>query len=261
MSPNGQRVKLKRARLLLDEMHSVARGWHTRFVPGDRKTAVPGDWQVLADYPTAIRQRPQLGAANQQRIDNMRLCCGLLDGLLLRPREVFSLQHLIGEATVARGFAAGPIIVGGRLQAAVGGGLCQVSTALFNVALLANFTILQKYNHSTDIWGEERLVSLGRDAAYVFARRDLKFENSHAADAVLRLRVSDDRGTLACSLWSPDPLPVKVQVDSTVLAELPSPVRGGRPGWRVLTVRTVCDAAGAARITYTRTENYQPERK
>ncbi|HNW92404.1 MAG TPA: VanW family protein [bacterium] len=259
MSPNKPTIKLKRARFLLDEMHSAARGWLKRFVPPDRRAPDTAGWSVIADYPTPIRQRPELGDVNQQRIANMRLCCTMLDGLLLRPGDILSMQHIVGEATAARGFKMGPIIVGGHLQSAVGGGLCQISTALFNVALLANFTILQKYPHSTDIWGEQRLVPLGRDAAYVYARRDIKFASNHTADAALHLRVNDAGTELAAQLRSPVPLPVTVHIASTIMAELPSAVKNGRPGWKVQTVRTATTPSGEGTITWSRVETYQPE--
>ena len=52
------------------------------------------------------------------------------------------------------------MIIRGRLGFTYGGGLCHVSTTLFNAALFADLGILRKYNHSMDIWGEERFVDL-----------------------------------------------------------------------------------------------------
>lgn len=56
----------------------------------------------------------------------------------------------------------GPMIMGDSLGFTVGGGLCQITTTLFNAALLANLQILEKHNHNMDIWGNNRFIELGR---------------------------------------------------------------------------------------------------
>ena len=187
----------------------------------------------------------------------MSLCCRALDGSILEPGQVLSMRRLVGEPTEARGFRSGPVIVGERLESRLGGGLCQVSTVLFNTALLADLRIV-------DIWGEKRFVELGRDAAFVFGRKDLRFENTHSAPVILRLLIEGQHEVggatpaLVGSLWSAEPLDVDVHVESRVVEELQPERRGegGGSGWIVQTRRWSKAVRRPARITFERIERY-----
>ncbi len=254
--------RFKRLRNLLDDLHSLRRGWYRRLVPAGTRDEVGVGWHCIAEMTTPIRARPELEEQNRNRLANMELACRLIDGTRLDPGEIFSLRRIMGEPSTARGFTLGPVLIAGRLSKAIGGGLCQISTTLFNAALLANLQILEKWNHSTDIWGDERFIELGRDASFVYALRDLKLANQLADTIVVCMEVDESGPAVVCRVLSPTPLGYAVSVESTVLERL-EPEQEAKPGmhaqcgWVVSTTRTISEPGGD-RLTYRRVETYQP---
>lgn len=267
---NGE-VRFKWLRILLDDFNSILRGWYFRFA-SQRKVQPDEymDWHTVSDFSTNIKWREELGELNQNRIDNMKLCCKKINGIVLKPGQVFSLRRIIGEPTAINGFKDGPMIINGKLGFTSGGGLCQVSTTLFNSALTGGLKILQKYNHSRDIWGENRFIELGKDAVYVFARKDLKFKNSLGSDIVILMDVNDESLKLNCRVLCPVKCKYNVEVHSTVLKEinpvLPCIDTGGKrtvpyKGWIVLTKRYIKTYDDCKKVTYCKKEVYAPGTK
>jgi vancomycin resistance protein VanW len=255
-------VKAKRLRVLLKEANSIARGWYFNYANHLKSSEdACSELHEIAHFQCPIRERPELGMQNKNRLSNMYLCSSTFDMLMLRSAQVFSLQKLIGEATQERGFKSGPVLMRGRLSEAPGGGLCQVSTVLFNVALLANLEILEKHNHSVDIWGDKRIADLGRDAAYVYARKDLKFRNSLGRDVVLRMGVvhHGETASLEATLLSKEPLPYEVNV-TTSITSINGPVETSEAsmlkGYRAETIREVT-VDDRCLITYRKRETYR----
>ncbi|MFZ5988321.1 MAG: VanW family protein [Bacillota bacterium] len=261
------RVRYKRLRILMDDIYSILRGWYFRLASGKADKEDYSGWRVISDFSTAIRWREGLGEINQNRIENMKLCCQMISGLIMKPGQVFSLRRLIGEPGLDKGFRDGPVIVRGKLKMSSGGGLCQVSTTIFNAALAANLKILQKHNHSTDLWGENRFIELGRDAVYVFARKDIKFKNNHGSSIIILMDVDEKNLRLNCRILSQKVLCCTVHVESRVLDELiPAGARKNgesgqldyKKGWLVLTKRYVIDTKGKKKINYLKKEKYKP---
>jgi len=193
----------------------------------------------------------------------MQRCADLITGWLLAPGAVFGMRWAIGEPTPGRGFRSGPSIVNGVLTEDTGGGICQVSTVLFNTALVAGLEILEKHNHSTDIWGDKRLIELGRDAAFAYAVKDLKFRNSHSAPVVIRLEVSADSSALIGRALSPTAIDGTIEVQSEVIEQLAPNPAAGQPGatpvagWIVRTERAL--VSGSRRVTtFDRVDHYRP---
>lgn len=94
----------------------------------------------------------------------MRLAVARLQGLVLPPRGVFSFWERIGAPVAGRGFVDGPSFLAGEVVATPGGGLCQLSGLLYNLALLAGCRVHERHPHRIDAYGEGRYVPLGRDA-------------------------------------------------------------------------------------------------
>lgn len=249
-------MKLKFARYALKRAGDVLLGRGLRFA----KRIVPPveGWHCLAEFSSGIKNRPELGEYNENRVRNMQLCVKMMSGLLVLPGETFSMMDRIGDPTSKRGFAAGPVLTGGGMAMLDGGGLCQVSTTVFNAALLAGLRILEKHNHRYDYWGEARFVELGRDAAYAYILKDLKFRNGR--NVPVRMELETDTGTrkFVCRLWSPEPLRETISVRSRVLERYDKP--GFNPGWKVRTERFT-GTDGAQVCTYSATEIYQPVRR
>ncbi len=120
------------------------------------------------------------GDAN--RIHNVQLVAHLVDGALIAPGKEFSFNATTGERTAEKGFLEAPVIVNGELQTGLGGGVCQVSTTVFNAAFEAGLPITARTNHALYISHYPQ----GRDATVNYPDTDLKFVNDTGRWLLLR---------------------------------------------------------------------------
>ncbi len=120
------------------------------------------------------------GDAN--RIHNVQLVAQLLDGRLIAPGTTFSFNQATGARTAAKGFREAPVIINGELQTGLGGGVCQVSTTVFNAAYEAGLKITSRTNHALYI----SHYPLGRDATVDYPDVDLRFVNDTSHWLLLR---------------------------------------------------------------------------
>jgi vancomycin resistance protein YoaR len=123
---------------------------------------------LLASYTTPFN-RGKVG-----RTHNLTLAARCIDGAVLRPRQVFSVNDAVGPRLAGRGFQMAQVYIKGKLEDGIGGGVCQVSSTLFNAVLLAGLTIKERSPHSQVV----PYVSPGRDATVAYGLRDFRFENS-----------------------------------------------------------------------------------
>jgi vancomycin resistance protein YoaR len=107
------------------------------------------------------------------RIHNVQLVAHLVDGKMIAPGATFSFNQATGERSAAKGFLEAPVIINGELQTGLGGGVCQVSTTVFNAAYEAGLPITARTNHALYI----SHYPLGRDATVDYPDVDLKFVN------------------------------------------------------------------------------------
>ena len=120
------------------------------------------------------------GDAN--RIHNVQLVAHLVDGALIAPGKTFSFNGTTGERTAEKGFLEAPVIINGELQTGLGGGVCQVSTTVFNAAYEAGLPIAERTNHSLYISHYPQ----GRDATVNYPDLDLRFVNDTGRWLLLR---------------------------------------------------------------------------
>lgn len=194
--------------------------------------------QSVGSYKTTIKVRESIGKANENRLHNMKLCCDKLDGLVIKSGQYFSLMQLIKEPKESNGFKSGPMLIRGELKQIAGGGICQVSTTLFNAALTAGLEIVEKHNHTWDIWGEERFIDLGLDATYAYGRKDLIVKNTHECDLVLRIKLNQDDMTMEAEFLSAKVIDMKTTVTTKVIKELTHSNKKAKvKGWIVETQR------------------------
>ncbi|MBX3170200.1 MAG: VanW family protein [Candidatus Eremiobacteraeota bacterium] len=179
--------------------------------------------------------------ANRQR--NLELAVAALQGLHVGPGQVFSFWKSVPAPTLANGFLPGPAFSRGKVIQDVGGGLCLVSTNLYNTFLQAGLEILERHNHSIDPYGEARFFPLGRDAMVYYGYKDLAVHNQLAHAFSLRLELDEQR--LKSVLWAPEPLLESPRLESEVVEQWPAPGPEGMPGYRT---RTRCWQGG--RQTY-----------
>lgn len=124
---------------------------------------------------------------NENRNTNLRLLCQALDGLVLAPGETFSYNDTLGERTREKGYLPAPAYSGKRLTDAVGGGVCQGSTTLYNCVLLADLEVLERSCHGAPV----TYVPFGLDAAVNWGTTDFQFRNSSHFPVKITAQVSD----------------------------------------------------------------------
>ncbi|MCC6446906.1 MAG: VanW family protein [Armatimonadetes bacterium] len=124
---------------------------------------------------------------------NIRLAARALNGAVLAPGKVFSFNRAVGQCIPERGFERAPAIVRGERTLEWGGGICQLSSTLYNAALLAGLEIVERRPHSRPASS----VPPGRDAAVMYERFDLKIRNTTPYALRLDASITGDRLAVA----------------------------------------------------------------
>ncbi|KYH28216.1 MULTISPECIES: VanW family protein [Clostridium] len=113
-------------------------------------------------------------SSTEGRINNIELATKAINGTLLMPGETFSFNEVVGERTRARGYKEAGVIVNGEIEAGLGGGICQVSSTLYNAILHSGIKPYERRNHSLP----SSYVAKGLDATVDWGNIDLKFKNT-----------------------------------------------------------------------------------
>jgi vancomycin resistance protein YoaR len=129
------------------------------------------------------------------RLHNVKLVADLIDGALVAPGARFSFNETTGERNAAKGFEEAPVIINGELESGIGGGVCQVSTTVFNAAFEAGLSIDKRTNHALYI----SHYPLGRDATVNYPDIDLVFTND--TDKWLLVRTFVGAGSLTVNIY------------------------------------------------------------
>ena len=196
--------------------------------------------RVLSYYSTAY-------AGTYDRIHNLQLAVSLIDGTLLAPGEVFSLNQVVGERTSERGFRVAPVIVGGQYEEDVGGGVSQVATTVFNAAWEAGLKIVERNPHALYI----ARYPAGRDATVNYPNLDLKFLND--TSGYLLVRGGYDNAGISISILGPDTGRRVVSETGPLETVEPPPVEAVKDADLYVGQRVVEDAGEPARaVTVTR---------
>lgn len=161
------------------------------------------------------------GQAN--RAANIRLAAKLIDGKVVAPGAVFSVNQATGRRTSDRGFLMAPVFSGNRVVSGVGGGVCQIATTVYNAALEAGLKIIERHPHSLPV----NYVPPGRDAAVSWGSADMRFQNTTAWPIVVRVKV-DGGGLTVSLLGRRDPKPATAEPEVEPVTE------EARPAGRVV---------------------------
>ena len=134
-------------------------------------------------------------ASNVNRTTNLRLASNKINGHVLMPGETFSYNQVVGARTIAAGYKEAAVYENGEVVQGLGGGICQISTTLYNACLFANLEMVELHNHQF----VPSYVSAGRDATVVYGVKDYKFKNSrkHA----IKITCSVAGGTATFQIW------------------------------------------------------------
>ena len=132
-------------------------------------------------------------ASNHSRSKNLQIAADKINGTVLMPGEIFSFNNVVGERTVAEGYENAKIYSNGQVVDGLAGGICQISSTLYNVVLLSNLEIVERYNHSFTT----SYVSAGRDATVVYGIKDFKFKNTRNYPIKIEASVSNGVATFS----------------------------------------------------------------
>ena len=125
-------------------------------------------------FPDLLGQFSTNYVNNPARTTNLRLAANKINGTVLLPGETFSYNKVVGARTIAAGYKNAAIYQNGEVVDGLGGGICQISTTLFNAVLFANLKIVELHNHQF----VPSYVGAGRDATVVYGAKDFQFKNT-----------------------------------------------------------------------------------
>ncbi|MGM9549001.1 MAG: VanW family protein [Faecousia sp.] len=125
---------------------------------------------------------------NENRNTNLRLLCEALNGVVLQPGEVFSYNETLGERTAEKGYKPAPAYSGNRLTDAIGGGVCQGSSTLYNCVLLADLEVISRTCHGATV----AYLPLGLDAAVNWGTTDFQFRNNFHFPIKIEAETTED---------------------------------------------------------------------
>ncbi len=159
---------------------------------------------LLASYSTKFDPQ-QVG-----RTYNIKVAAAALDGLLIAPGDEFSFNRVVGPRSSEAGYKNANVIINNELVEGLGGGVCQVSSTLYNAVLLANLAVTERSNHSLPVG----YVPIGLDATVVYGAIDFRFVNNK--DCYLYTRTSVEGDTLTVKIYGDKESSPRVELASWV---------------------------------------------
>jgi vancomycin resistance protein YoaR len=153
------------------------------------------------------------------RIHNVQLVAHLIDHHLIAPGEEFSFNKTTGDRNASKGFLEAPVIINGELSSGLGGGVCQVSTTVFNAAYEAGLNITERTNHALYI----SHYPLGRDATVNYPDTDLRFVNDTGHWLLLRTFIGSY--SLTVNLYGTSPHRKVVSENAPLVTTGPPPTK------------------------------------
>lgn len=158
-------------------------------------------------------------AGNVSRTTNLAIACKKLNGQVIQPGEVFSYNKALGKRSVENGYKEAAVYVNGGVENGLGGGICQISSTLYNTVLFANLGIVERHQHSFTT----SYVDPGRDATVVYGALDFKFKNTRKYPVKLEAYIKSGVATVSMYGIKED-VEYNVKVVSTVTETIPCPV-------------------------------------
>ncbi|WP_051359333.1 VanW family protein [Paucisalibacillus globulus] len=128
-------------------------------------------------------------ASNKERSHNIALAAEAINNYVIFPGETFSFNGVVGQRTAEKGYKKAPVIVKGELSEDIGGGICQVSSTLFNAVSLKGIEILERYSHSRSV----PYVPPGKDATVSWWGPDFVFKNEYSHPILIRAKAKDGK--------------------------------------------------------------------
>jgi vancomycin resistance protein VanW len=126
------------------------------------------------------------------KVKNLKIAVGQMNGLILFPGEVFSFWRLLGKPTKAKGYVEGFVLDNGEVKPGIGGGLCQLANLIFWMTLHTPLTVLERWRHSHDVFPDSnRTIPFGSGATCAYPSLDLQIQNITTQPVQLHITLSD----------------------------------------------------------------------
>ena len=203
--------------------------------------------EYTAEQLKALLFRDLLGAqmtyysgSTAERVNNIRLAAGKLDGLILLPGESFSYNEAVGKRTEEAGFQYADAYSDGQVVPELGGGICQVSSTLYSAALYSRLKILSRTNHYFKVG----YLDYGMDATVSWGGPDFKFRNDTQLPIKIAAYLNEGEASLVVEIWGTDFDGYRVSLHHTDEAIYDEEYTDTQIGWNVKTYRDLYDADG-----------------
>lgn len=191
-------------------------------------------------------------AYEKNRTVNLTKAAQVLDQKIILPGNIFSFNDTVGERTLDKGYKNAKIIKEGRYIKDAGGGVCQVSSTLYNAVIMADLQIVERVPHQVPV----TYVPLGQDATVYYPNVDLKFKNS--TRSLIYIRTSVQSGVLTVQLYGKktgNTVQIKHQIEKVIKG------LGGTKGYIVRSWKVVKDPQGKENEAFLSRDVYEPEKK
>ncbi|WP_196887446.1 VanW family protein [Aureivirga sp. CE67] len=173
--------------LLKNELSDFKNGYTFKFAKPDINIK-------FYDHSISIKQQLK---PNDSKKHNLSLAIEKIESVEIKPNQIFSFWKIVGNPSKKNGFVESRSIVDGEIKSTIGGGLCQLSGLIYYISLYANLKILERHNHSLDIYtSETRFTPLGSDATVAFAYKDLKIKNTLSKPINFQFQIEEEYLTI-----------------------------------------------------------------
>lgn len=157
--------------------------------------------KIIFNQKIETIQEIKKGSYFENKVHNFHFVSKEISSVIIYPNEVFSFWKIIGNPNNNKNFKVGRNLVNGKISEEVAGGICQISSILYHTALKTDLEIMERYNHSVDIYSEEeRFTPLGADATIVYPYKDLRIKNNYNFPITFLLEINEDK--VICNLYS-----------------------------------------------------------
>ncbi|MBP1965833.1 VanW family protein [Paenibacillus aceris] len=158
-------------------------------------------------------------ASGEGRIHNIRSTAASIQDLLMAPGETFDYSKIIAKTETQFGYKEAPVILNGKLVPGIGGGICQVSTTLYNAVLRSGLAIVERRNHSLPV----SYVTLGQDATFASGYINFKFRNN--TDSYLLIRTVTTDRDVTVKLYGNMSPSITYDIESNVVETIQPPTK------------------------------------
>ncbi|KDR95550.1 Vancomycin resistance protein YoaR, contains peptidoglycan-binding and VanW domains [Peptoclostridium litorale DSM 5388] len=226
---------------------------------------VKGIRTLLGSYST------KYSASNLSRSENLKVASNSISGKILMPGQVFSMNETTGKRSVQNGYKMAKVIVKGKLEEGLGGGVCQVSSTLYNAVIRSGLEVVARRNHSIP----SSYVGLGLDATVSYGSIDFKFKNNFKNP--IYLQIKPQGGHISAQIYGYDEDKHNVSIETQIVGEIPRTVENkedanleegkqiveeqGRDGYKVKSYRVFMDSNGNVVDKQTLSNDYYPPMK